>query len=1100
MPIFSSPPRYNFAGNFPNIEIQSNTPVGFRLWEINGDIKRIVLDSSYGLVNSKAVINLRAFFEATVKAKGPTSTSIDISPPLAYQFEIDGAEKSKLFFVLPGGLGDDSMLAEAFLPFNFLTWQPQEQSITTSSHHWLRYMAIYRGKIQARLYYSDGSIDDQIDICNVDPDKIYTIDVSYGSLFNMSNKEKTLAAYDMWVVFEVPGAQAPYNSYTQRYICGLDPVGSDWFVFVNSLGGVDSVCYTGELINDNELAVLSAKTGGVTTNVSASTTETYTKSTGFLPSEESRSSAVEFIRSSDRYYIFNGDMHPIYIIEAKLATKKGEHGGYDFTFGMSRRRPYLNMARTTLPDKLEFKDVDLDGLFFLAPRLEMYPHCEGENIIFPVQQRYGDEWRHMTLTNLRNMIRASESGAEGSYPPERHASTHCIDGKDLITPAGIGAHPEGGSRLLDLMANHLRSKNLTADNISAKRVVAEDIITDNIATKDVITETLSAQDGDIKRLTSEDAHIDRVVTPEVVTPEFLDDMLVGHGFTLRQIKDGPQKGLTELWVDKGFFRHGIETLKLAFNQISITGGEMWVTDGGVISAVEVLYNRFLLTQDDRVMVGDDQQIALMAGNGEQFDKPIVRFTIENPGAKDGALGENSNPFELGDIVMAVVDYPADDGEGNGAPGDIGSGVMPGRRCYMLITEASGNNEYIAVAYDGAIVPVVGMALARWGSTTNPDRQGAVHLSGKSKRVMITDQVDSTVITESNIKVILGRLEGITHSVFGKLKGYGALLMNGYFHGTFILRGSGKSVETAIEAMDDKIELKVEKDQVITSINLTPGQIKINADKIDLNGAVTANSNAGFKKDGTLWGKDADISGRVTASSGQIGPLMIDDIHGMSCGVLQIDEAGSASGSFDAVRPLRNAAGPFTTTGGSTISGTWQSTGAIALGLTQDATLHFGLSAITPQSGAMNVRVRFKAVTLRDEAVVTWQEFAGHSYNAFPRRFTLSAFPKGCYLVMEVTGDMSGQYLAPVTFRLSSMAYDSITPKLPEAFIYYSAGAAVMIDAAGCRIGYGTSIAHVTYDSISLMQRLPTGVIKLSIGSETLVLDRAKLIKLNNLLS
>lgn len=466
MALFTNPPKYNFAGNFQKIEVESRSAVDFKLYEIDGTISRMVVDSTYQSVDSIATIELCSFFETTVKAKGVTTDELSSAVPSSYQFAIDGM-KSNVFYVLPGGLGDDSMIAEAFVPFNFLTWQPQILNTTTKAPQWLRYVAMYPGRMYARLYYSDKSSDDQVEMNVIDKDCIYTANVSYGIMLNLSDKTKTLAAYDVWMEFEKPGATAPYSSYVQRYMCKSEPLSADWFVFVNTLGGIDSVCYTGELINDNDLEITTAKINNVTVDFDTKTSEKLTKSTGFLDSDNRKSQALEFIRSSARFYIIDGEMLPIHMIDAKLSTKKGELGGFDFTFGFSKARPYINIARSALPNNLVFEDVDLGELFFLAPRLEIYPHCQGEDIVFPVQQRFGNEWRHLTLQSLRALVGSSGPGPGGSYPPEIHAASHCKDGLDPVTPKEIGAHPEGGLKELDFVCKTIDAEKVITPEITS---------------------------------------------------------------------------------------------------------------------------------------------------------------------------------------------------------------------------------------------------------------------------------------------------------------------------------------------------------------------------------------------------------------------------------------------------------------------------------------------------------------------------------------------------------------------------------------------------------------------------------------------------------
>lgn len=65
------------------------------------------------------------------------------------------------------------------------------------------------------------------------------------------------------------------------------------------------------------------------------------------------------------------------------------------------------------------------------------------------------------------------------------------------------------------------------------------------------------------------------------------------------------------------------------------------------------------------------------------------------------------------------------------------------------------------------------------------------------------------------------------------------------------RGAEESLSGRISVAESNINLKVSKGEVISSINLSPEAVDIDASKINLNGAVTANSNFKINLDGTV---------------------------------------------------------------------------------------------------------------------------------------------------------------------------------------------------------------------------------------------------------
>ena len=103
----------------------------------------------------------------------------------------------------------------------------------------------------------------------------------------------------------------------------------------------------------------------------------------------------------------------------------------------------------------------------------------------------------------------------------------------------------------------------------------------------------------------------------------------------------------------------------------------------------------------------------------------------------------------------------------------------------------------------------------------------------------------------------------------------------------VIQGSVKlAVEKAIaeiRVLQDDILLKVSLDDVVASINLSTEGITIDADKITLEGIVTANSYFKVLLDGSIEAVNGKFTGEITATSGKIGRLDItdDDIYYVS---------------------------------------------------------------------------------------------------------------------------------------------------------------------------------------------------------------------------
>ncbi len=89
------------------------------------------------------------------------------------------------------------------------------------------------------------------------------------------------------------------------------------------------------------------------------------------------------------------------------------------------------------------------------------------------------------------------------------------------------------------------------------------------------------------------------------------------------------------------------------------------------------------------------------------------------------------------------------------------------------------------------------------------------------------------------------------------------------------KSSVTMLTATVNGISSQVSNKVGKTEVISTINQSAEQVKINAGKITLEGVVTANSYFKINADGSMTTTNATITGKVTATSGKIGGFTID---------------------------------------------------------------------------------------------------------------------------------------------------------------------------------------------------------------------------------
>jgi phage minor structural protein len=92
----------------------------------------------------------------------------------------------------------------------------------------------------------------------------------------------------------------------------------------------------------------------------------------------------------------------------------------------------------------------------------------------------------------------------------------------------------------------------------------------------------------------------------------------------------------------------------------------------------------------------------------------------------------------------------------------------------------------------------------------------------------------------------------------------------------ITQTANRNAQIKIDEVNGEIDLRVRKDEVISSINLTPEEIKIQAERISLEGIITANGNVKIDEDGNIEVNNGIFNGEITALTGSIGRFSITD--------------------------------------------------------------------------------------------------------------------------------------------------------------------------------------------------------------------------------
>lgn len=442
MALLTPIPAYNFSGNIPDLvinDVPERTRVPFTLKE-NG---HTIVSETYDAIAGRVVVRLKDILENSCPCPAWTD---DVFPIAKYDFQLTLNEfMSGSFYCLRGGLGVD-VPAETYLKSNFLTWQPQTRRTLYHTPQYLRYAALADSVCKATGYFADKTSQTVDLLTGMTAGNIYTIDVTFGNLRAKFSKQPTYI--DVWVE---DGDSV--KTWTQRYVLAESfSMSDDFFLFENSLGGFDTIRFSGDRREIDKPESVSALFDQETLEYDIEREKSFKKYTGYFEDDMTRLWALDFFNSFNRYHLCDGELKRIYVSEPKLEIDRNVLGGYEFTFAHAKQTKYLNLPRTEVPELLEIVDP-AEELFFLAPRLNQFQLAElTDDVLIPVQRTNSNKWFALPAA----LIRATLDGF-GSV----------VEGLTNIF------HPKGGRSELDFVAKDITAESLsTSKDIEAREIIA----------------------------------------------------------------------------------------------------------------------------------------------------------------------------------------------------------------------------------------------------------------------------------------------------------------------------------------------------------------------------------------------------------------------------------------------------------------------------------------------------------------------------------------------------------------------------------------------------------------------------------------------------
>ena len=376
--VLQKPDALSLSGNLKPFVLSSAGKIVFNL--LMGDDEEILFINNYEPGPDNLMrIDLREEMQALLAFNLDTSRNNWAQTTLAENFKavIDG--QAYTFRVVGGGVADLADTPANWLSQHFLTWQPRHKRVTYYSPEWLTFYATETRTLKLKATFADGSTK-QIDLLTATAGKAYTQNLQYAYVAGLLGSTYP-TYYEVWTEGS-GGSRSESQFYLYEEAKSAD---EQWFLFTNSLGGIDTIRAYGV----NKLAAEHThnldEQEEELEEYDVETQRLYVKNTGHLNDYE-RHWLLDFFPSCQKYIYEAGALRRIVVTDSEATyTSSDLPSSYTFTYRRCEKAALLNLVKNAsdIPDVITIPDTASPN-FTIPPRLAEFPRATlGEGVLIP---------------------------------------------------------------------------------------------------------------------------------------------------------------------------------------------------------------------------------------------------------------------------------------------------------------------------------------------------------------------------------------------------------------------------------------------------------------------------------------------------------------------------------------------------------------------------------------------------------------------------------------------------------------------------------------------------------------------------------------------
>lgn len=539
--IIQQPDTLSLSGNLKKFILSSGSTVSFVL----KDGTTTILNATYEPgADGRVMVDVKDIVENRLSFLLSTQNFYE-QPNIVKTFTaiIDGATVS--FKVIRAGVANLADTPTNWLAQNFLTWQPAQKQVTYYSPEWLTYYATDAATIKLKAYFPDDT-EQNITVGSCEVGKAFTANLQYAVVAGLLG-QKYPSYFEVWA----ENAAGNRLTYLQRYLYS-EPKSEleQWFLFENSLGGIDTLRAYGDTDFEGAHEYKIASIDGTSSEYRIDTERTYNKNTGHLDEYERRW-ILDFFPSKSKSIHYNGAFRKIVVTESDVKYAASDlPSSYNFKYRFAdESAALLNLIRNAdaVPANITIPDIDSPD-FHLPPRLSEYPRVTlSEGVIMPAFDPYSETPKTVTIGAI---LAAAIS--------------------ETLSKIQNG---EGGGELVNLVRKNDVQGASDKNVFTALRTLLE------------ISKAINEEGSELflSKINPDSAASLIQFLKGAEFGEFIPGMFGGQGGQIDKLGNAE---LTSLRL-----RALLEVPELRYNRLTVIGDEFIVTPGGLIESVEQLADR-----------------------------------------------------------------------------------------------------------------------------------------------------------------------------------------------------------------------------------------------------------------------------------------------------------------------------------------------------------------------------------------------------------------------------------------------------------------------------------------------------------------------------